>query len=128
MAEYKRGFKSKHERVQRRDHTGRFGAGQTLRPSSASPGDPMPNPSRKDERAAEYERPRRKVGDVDPVGKAAFQAELARARQPVKPQEKASKPKKIQEGPVPETTFRKATGALRTRKERIDYEVEQAQK
>ena len=92
---------------------------------------PMPNPTRKDDRLADYAKPaRRKVGDVDPVGKAQFEAELNKFRQPPKQaaartKTRAASPKSAPEKPR-ESTYTKANGALRTRRERIEYEVDKA--
>lgn len=85
----------------------------------------MPNPTRKDDRLADYQKPvRRKVGDVDPAGKAQFESELAKFRQPVKTRSAPPPP------PAPkkarESTFVNEHGKIRTRRERIDYEVDKA--
>lgn len=93
----------------------------------------MPNPRQKDERAAEYAQPirRRKVGDVDPEGKAVFGAELKKlgrpgaVRIPSKTPPAAAMPETADNADKT-STYTKASGKLRTRKERIDYEVDQA--
>lgn len=101
MAEpYKPGFQSAHERVTKRDHTGKYGQGQML-------------------------SPRKRVGDADPEGKAKFQSELANARRPAGTRG-ASPPAPAAAPASKESTYTKPSGALRTRKERIDYEVSKA--
>lgn len=98
MAEYKPGFSSAHQPARRRADGGQYSQGTTLR--------------------------RRQVGDVDPVGKANFEAEMKKAAQPMRKPAAVAPPPPVEQ---PETSFRSKTGQLRTRKERIDYEVDKAE-